>query len=67
MKNNIERLMEEADITLDELSKITCIPIGKLDDIINGQSDPSLIDSYKIKKALNQDYIADIFLFDDLG
>ena len=50
MKNNIERLMEEADITLDELSKITCIPIGKLDDIINGQSDPSLIDSYKIKK-----------------
>lgn len=67
MKNNIERLMEEADIALDELSKITCIPIGKLDDIINGQSDPSLIDSYKIKKALNQDYIADIFLFDDLG
>lgn len=66
MKNNIERLMKEMNIDSKELSKITSIPINQLNEIINGQLEPSLIDSHRITKALNQEFIADVFLLDDL-
>ncbi|MBO6123495.1 MAG: helix-turn-helix transcriptional regulator [Methanobrevibacter sp.] len=66
MKNNIERLMKDVDITVEELSKITNIPINQLNDIINGQLNPSLIDSHKITKALNQEFIADVFVLGEL-
>ena len=66
MKNNIERLMKDVDITVEELSKITNIPINQLNYIINGQLNPSLIDSHKITKALNQEFIADVFVLGEL-
>ena len=52
------------DITQEELSKLTDIPIKELTAIENNQIDPSLIDAHKITKALKQEFIAAVFILE---
>ena len=64
MKNNIKRLRTQLNITQAELSILTDIPIDELDAIESDQVEPSLIDAYKITKALKQEFIASVFELD---
>lgn len=64
MKNNINRLRTQLNITQAELSILTDIPIDELDAIESDQVEPSLIDAHKITKALKQEFIASVFELD---
>jgi len=61
MKNNITQLRKEMNISQDELSRLTGIPITELNAIENNLIEPSLIDAHKITKALKQEFIASVF------
>ena len=64
MKNCIEQLRTQMDITQEELSKLTDISVKELTAIENNQIDPSLIDAHKITKALKQEFIASVFVLE---
>lgn len=65
MRNNIRQLREQLDISQEQLASLADISIEELDDIENGRTVPSLIAANNIKKALNEDFLADVFIFDD--
>ena len=64
MRNHIKQLRKENNITLNDLSVMSDVPVEELEAIEEGTVEPSLLDAYNIKKALNQEFLADVFVFD---
>lgn len=64
MKNHIKQLRKQNNITLNDLSVMSDVPIEELEGIEDGTVEPSLLDAYNIKKALNQEFLADVFVFE---
>ena len=64
MRNHIKELRKENNITLNDLSVMSDVPIEELEGIEDGTVEPSLLDAYNIKKALNQEFLADVFVFE---
>lgn len=65
MRNNIRQLREELNISQEQLASLADISVEELDDIENNRTIPSLITANNIKKALNEDFLANVFIFDD--
>ena len=65
MRNNIRQLREELNISQEQLASLADISVEELDDIENNRLIPSLITANNIKKALNEDFLANVFIFDD--
>ena len=65
MRNNIKQLREQLNISQEQLASLADISIEELDDIEKGRTVPSLITANNIKKALNEDFIANVFIFDE--
>ncbi len=65
MMNNIRQLREELNISQEQLASLADISVEELDDIENNRLIPSLIAANNIKKALNEDFLANVFIFDD--
>ncbi len=66
MKNNIAILRTQHDIPIEQLSAMTGISIDDLKEIEKGQLEPTLIDAYHITKSLKKDFLAEVFIFDDV-
>ena len=64
MRNHIKQLRKENNITLNDLSVMSDVPVEELEAIQEGTVEPSLLDAYNIKKALNQEFLADVFVFE---
>ena len=64
MRNHIKQLRKENNITLNDLSVMSDVPVEELDAIEDGTIEPTLLDAYNIKKALNQEFLADVFVFE---
>jgi DNA-binding XRE family transcriptional regulator len=64
MRNHIKQLRKENNITLNDLSVMSDVPVEELEAIEDGTVEPSLLDAYNIKKALNQEFLADVFVFE---
>ena len=64
MRNHIKELRKENNITLNDLSVMSDVPVEELDAIEDGTIEPTLLDAYNIKKALNQEFLADVFVFE---
>ena len=64
MRNHIKQLRKENNITLNDLSVMSDVPIEELEAIEDGTIEPTLLDAYNIKKALNQEFLADVFVFE---
>ena len=64
MRNHIKQLRKENNITLNDLSVMSDVPVEELDAIEDGTIEPTLLDAYRIKKALNQEFLADVFVFE---
>ena len=64
MKNHIKQLRKQNNITLNDLSVMSDVPIEELEAIEDGTIEPTLLDAYNIKKALNQEFLADVFVFE---
>lgn len=64
MRNHIKQLRKENNITLNDLSVMSDVPVEELGAIEDGTIEPTLIDAYNIKKALNQEFLADVFVFE---
>ena len=64
MRNNIKQLRKQNNITLNDLSVMSDVPVEELEAIEDGTVEPSLLDAYNIKKALNQEFLADVFVFE---
>lgn len=65
MRNNIIQLREQLNISQEQLASLADISIDELDDIEKGRTVPSLITANNIKKALNEEFIANVFIFDE--
>jgi len=65
MRNNIRQLREELNISQEQLASLADISVEELDDIENNRLIPSLITANNIKNALNEDFLANVFIFDD--
>jgi len=63
--NNIRQLREQLDISQEQLASLADISVEELDDIENNRTIPSLITANNIKNALNEYFIANVFIFDD--
>lgn len=66
MENRIRELRQKNNISQMELSKITGISLEDLIAIENNQIEVTLFDANRITRALNQKFIADVFLLDEL-
>jgi len=66
MENRIRELRQKNNISQMELSKITGISLEDLIAIENNQIEVTLFDANRIARALNQKFIADVFLLDEL-
>ena len=64
MRNHIKQLRKENNITLNDLSVMSDVPVEELGAIEDGTIEPTLLDAYNIKKALNQEFLADVFVFE---
>ena len=64
MRNHIKELRKENNSTLNDLSVMSDVPVEELDAIEDGTIEPTLLDAYNIKKALNQEFLADVFVFE---
>ena len=64
MRNHIKELRKENNITLNDLSVMSDVPVEELGAIEDGTIEPTLLDAYNIKKALNQEFLADVFVFE---
>lgn len=64
MRNHIKQLRKENNITLNDLSVMSDVPVEELRAIEDGTIEPTLLDAYNIKKALNQEFLADVFVFE---
>ena len=64
MRNNIKQLRKQNNITLNDLSVMSDVPVEELGAIEDGTIEPTLLDAYNIKKALNQEFLADVFVFE---
>ncbi|WP_405321807.1 hypothetical protein [Methanobrevibacter thaueri] len=64
MRNHIKQLRKENNITLNDLSVMSDVPVEELEGIEDGTIEPMLLDAYNIKKALNQEFLADVFVFE---
>ena len=64
MKNHIKQLRKQNNITLNDLSVMSDVPVEELEAIEDGTIEPTLLDAYNIKKALNQEFLADVFVFE---
>lgn len=65
MMNNIRQLREQLDISQEQLASLADISVEESDDIENNRTIPSLITANNIKNALNEDFIANVFIFDE--
>ena len=65
MMNNIKELREQLDISQEQLARLADISIDELEDIENCRTIPSLVVANNIKRALNEDFIANVFIFDE--
>ena len=64
MRNNIKQLRKQNNITLNDLSVMSGVSVEELEAIEDGTIEPTLLDAYNIKKALNQEFLADVFVFE---
>ena len=49
MRNHIKELRKENNITLNDLSVMSDVPVEELEAIEDGTVEPSLLDAYNIK------------------
>ena len=66
MENRIKELRQKNNISQSDLAQITGISLEDLIAIENNQIEVTLFDANRITRALNQKFIADVFLLDEL-
>ena len=66
MENRIRELRQKNNISQSDLAQITGISLEDLIAIENNQIEVTLFDANRITRALNQKFIADVFLLDEL-
>lgn len=66
MKNNIADFRNDLKISQKQLAETVQIPIEDLDAIEKDELEPTLIDACKITRALKKEFIADVFLLNEL-
>ena len=66
MENRIRELRQKNNISQSDLAQITGISLEDLIAIENNQIEVTLLDANRITRALNQKFIADVFLLDEL-
>ena len=64
MRNHIKQLRKQNNVTLNDLSVMSGVSVEELEAIEDGTIEPTLLDAYNIKKALNQEFLADVFVFE---
>ncbi|NQZ84799.1 MAG: helix-turn-helix transcriptional regulator [Nanoarchaeales archaeon] len=65
MINKIKEIRKEQKITQDKLAELVDVTRQTIIALEQGKYNPSLKLAYQIKKALKQEYIENIFEFDD--
>lgn len=65
MKNNVRILRKAMGLTQEQLAKKVGISRQSLNAIENNRMSPNLIHAFKITKALNQDIIEDVFIYEE--
>ena len=65
MNNKIKEIRKEQKITQDKLAELVDVTRQTIIALEQGKYNPSLKLSYQIKKALKQEYIEDIFEFEN--
>ena len=65
MINKIKEIRKEQKITKDKLAELVDVTRQTIIALEQGKYNPSLKLAYQIKKALKQEYIENIFEFDD--
>ena len=66
MENRMKELRQKNNISLNDLAQVTGISLEDLIAIENNQIEVTLLDANRIVRALNQNFIADVFIFDEL-
>lgn len=64
MKNTIEQLRKERNISQDELARLMEVSRQTISSLENGRYNPSILLAFKIAKYFNK-MIEEIFLFED--
>ena len=62
----MKELRQKNNISLNDLAQVTGISLEDLIAIENNQIEVTLLDANRIVRALNQNFIADVFIFDEL-
>lgn len=65
MKNNVRILRKAMGLTQEQLAKRVGISRQSLNAIENNRMSPNLTHAFKITKALNQDLIEDVFIYEE--
>lgn len=64
MKNTIEQLRKERNISQDEFAKLMDVSRQTISSLENGRYNPSILLAYKISKYFDKT-IEEVFLFED--
>lgn len=64
MKNTIEQLRKERNISQDELARLMEVSRQTISSLENGRYNPSILLAFKIAKYFNK-MIEEVFLFED--
>lgn len=62
----MKELRQKNNISLNDLAQVTGISLEDLIAIENNQIEVTLLDANRIVRALNQNFIAEVFIFDEL-
>lgn len=65
MRNNVRILRKAMGLTQDQLAKKVGISRQSLNAIENNRMSPNLVHAFRITKALNQDIIEDVFIYEE--
>lgn len=65
MKNNVRILRKAMGLTQEQLAKRVGISRQSLNATENNRMSPNLNHAFKITKALNQDLIEDVFIYEE--
>lgn len=63
MENNIKILRRASNLTQEELAKKVGVSRQAINAIENNRMSPNLVHAFKITKALNQEFIEDVFIW----
>lgn len=65
METKIRQFRQKKGITQQELADLVGVTRQTINALENARYNPSLLLAYNITKILGQDYIEDIFIFDE--